>query len=305
MKKTVAIVALCLLASALLMVWGAREVPAGDEGPAARYVLLLEEDSGTAIMQLKQGAQTAASELGAEWSTQVAEQREPPAEALVAMASRLVEEGVSGLVLSPSAPETVAAVREIAGARGIPVVCVGADAPGADASVLTDPAAEGRLLVEACLAAPSVAADQVTVLMADDAVCHARLEGIRALLTPAAILVEDADGAARALSALPQGTPVLVLDAQLALAAAQSHGDALLLWGVDPGDDRVPLLAAGQLQGIVVEMPYAQGYQAVMALDGLRQGQPVPQTVHSASRLVTRQTMYLSENVKLMFPLLQ
>lgn len=84
------------------------------------------------------------------------------------------------------------------------------------------------------------------------------------------------------------------------LAAMREAGELTApLVGMDPGEERVQLMAEGAVDGLAVETPYALGYMAMqMALSGETEACLLPY------KLVVPSEMYDAKNVKLMFPLL-
>ena len=77
MKKPYVVAFLCAALSAALLVWGFQGPDAREELPAVVFAMALTEDKGTAIMQFKQGAQTAAEELGVILSLYTTEESAP------------------------------------------------------------------------------------------------------------------------------------------------------------------------------------------------------------------------------------
>lgn len=291
MKKIVILVIVCVLASAGLMVWGFHENQNTRTEAPPQYALLTTLDRGTVMMQLKQGAQTAAEAAGATLSILTTEEGQPPDTHLVAMVEGLAESGIDGIILPPCGDEAFAQIRQITRDKGIPLLCLWADEAEADAFIATDYHAQGVLLAEA-------AGQAEAVLAGEGMQSQQRLAGIRSVLGESIPVYQDA----AALSTLPEGSTLLVTDAGLTDAAAALP---LHLWGIDPGDTRVTLLESGAAQGLVMELPYAQGYQAVDLLHALHKREDAPRYLYTESRMVTAETMYDSENVKLVFPLLQ
>ena len=84
------------------------------------------------------------------------------------------------------------------------------------------------------------------------------------------------------------------------LAAMREAGELTApLVGMDPGEERVQLMAEGAVDALAVETPYALGYMAMqMALSGETEACLLPY------KLVVPSEMYDAKNVKLMFPLL-
>lgn len=290
MKKLYVLVAVCILASLALMGWAFYDGGQEQAPTPSRYVMLTMVDRGTAVMQLKQGAQTAADFLGVSLIIEPAVDSEA---SLLARAAVLVEEGVDGILLPPLSDDTLARLREIA--RDIPLLSIWAETPHTDAFVVTDFAAQGKLLADAAQRADAI-------LVGSDTPSSQRLQGILAALGREVPLYPNVDALLKGTTA---GDIVLVADAGMTGALATIAGDRLAIWGIDPGDARVQLLEDGLVQGLVMEMPYAQGYQAVQTLHAIRQNENAERSVYTESRMVTAETMYDAEVVKLVFPLLQ
>lgn len=291
MKKIVILVIVCVVASAGLMVWGFHENQSTRTEAPPHYALLTTLDRGTVVMQLKQGAQTAAEATGAELSILTTEEGDSQDAQLVAMVARLAESGVDGIILPPCGEEAFAQIRKITQERNIPLLCLWMDEAEADAFIVTDYYAQGVLLAES-------AGQADAVLAGEDMQSQLRVEGIRSVLGENIPVYQDV----ASFDALPEGSILLVTDAGLTDSAATL---SLHMWGIDPGDTRVDLLESGAADGLVMELPYAQGYQAVDMLHALHRREDVPHYLYTESRMITAETMYDSENVKLVFPLLQ
>ncbi len=304
MKRTHVVALLCLLATVSLMVWGVRSDEVAATGPKPRYALMLAEDRGTAPLQFKQGAQTAADALRAALVTYTAEPDTPAGPQLLAMLDSIRAEKVAGIILPPCGADVLAAAQALAREQNIPLVCLWDQRAQATASVVSDREEEGRLLAEA---AASGAAGRVAVFMTGTADEESMLQGAGAVLGDRLDIHRSETMAhmREGLDALAPEDGVIVLNAALVKPLADEAAGRVPVWGVDPGDTRVALLESGFAAGLVMEMPYAQGYLAVEAafLATGFGGEPVRRT--SPCRVVTRETMYLAENVKLVFPLLQ
>lgn len=302
MKRTWITCGVCLALSILLMAIGF----AGSSGDTAMekplYAMIVVDDIGTAVMQQKQGMQTAAAEFGAETRTYTADPNAPLSPQLDAFLAAAGRSGAKGAVLTACNADAAAEAQATADALGIPLVLLSADAPGIVTRVATDYAEQGKLLAEALRS--RAAGGPVAVLTgAEDQAEHARLDGVAMALDDAYTVYAVAPGRPLEvlLETLPANAQVLALTGSLTEEAASILAGRLPVWGVDPGDARVALLASGAAEGLVMDMPYAQGYLAVAALHG----SAMSDVVYSPSRVVDRETMYLSENVKLVFPLLQ
>ncbi len=302
MKKTHWLAAFCLLATIGLMIWGIGDQSGEAVGAKKRFALILAEDRGTAALQFKQGAQTAADAAHVSLLTYTAEPGAPVAPQLLSMLESIRQERVAGLILPPCEPEVSAAAQAMAKALDIPLVCLWQPQSEATACVVNDWQANGRLLAQA-------AGDRSgfsLVFMTGDAHEEAMLLGIQDVLgsveahrneTPAQLYA--------AYDALTPNDRVFVLNPALVRLLGTYGMGRVPLYGVDPGEPRVFLLEEGAALGLLMEMPYAQGYLAVTALLEAKGFGGTPIAKASPSRVVTRETMYLAENVKLVFPLLQ
>jgi hypothetical protein len=142
----------------------------------------------------------------------------------------------------------------------------------------------------------------------DTPLARARLRGVESVLGPIGDLrVGDARAAPAAMPPLNARLVVLTPAWTRALDAVEmlrGAGPSPPLWGMDPGDGRVALLQS-RGGGLLMEMPYARGYLAVKTAYAWVAEQNPPRAVWAPSRVVTPDTMYRTENIKLMFPLLQ
>lgn len=299
MRKPYLVAGLCLLLTVALLAWGFQGQDIAESPLSARYAMVLTEDKGTAVMQFKQGAMTAAEELGIALSVYTTDQGSPADEQIKGWLAQLDAQAVQALILPPCQQETFALASELAKKKRAPLVVVGQEEKTVAASVLFDPVGQGRALGEALRAKdPS---RQVAVFLDDSAQAQARLDGLREAAQEIGYLFTgrpDDTG-----WAIPPDMPVVALTPEW--SRALSEEGARSLWAVDPGDDRVALLQRGKMEGILMDMPYALGYLAVVTAYEQAGGGEAPRAVHAPSRMVTPETMYLSENIKLMFPLLQ
>ena len=299
MNKAWFISAACLLLAAGLMAWGFSghsEAPAGGE----RFYALLADDLGTEVLQLKHGAQEAANELGAEIQFLTAARNQPLELAYLEKLEEVAQARPDGIILPAGAESTLPRALEIGKAQGFPVVCLFETGEAGAISVVTDFEALGVMLGESALNRGDVG--EAVALLTGEPWEELVLKGLRDRLPRAeGVRVDGKIMVAERVAALAPGSAVFALNPQLTLRLAAVAGSRQC-WGLDPGDARVALLADGVMQGLAFQMPYAQGYQAVREAHGKRMeahGVMVP------SRVVTRENMYHSENVKLMFPLLQ
>lgn len=303
MRKTLIVSILCITLCVVLMAWGLRAEPETQETPVPVYILVLTEDKGTDIMQLKQGAQTAADEINARLQILTLEQDGEAGPQLTALLDGLTTE-LDGFILPSDNTQTITKTGELS----IPWVSLWAETPLAGAWIISDYVEMGRLMAQAHLAMADIQANSaVAVFMSGTDREEAILEGLRAELK-GDISIYQGDSVsemARNLQTLPADTCVFTLRGDITEALASASGGRFAVWGVDPGENRVSLLEDGLVLGLAMEMPYAQGYLALTKLHEVAKDGRTPGQVYSPCRVVTRETMYLPENVKLVFPLLQ
>ena len=299
MNKTWFISAACLLLAVSLMVWGLSG-RSEDYAEGARFYALLADDLGTEVLQLKHGAQEAADELGAEIEFLTAARNQPLEQAYLEKLEEVARAQPDGIILPAGAESTLVRALEIGIMLGIPVVCLFDTEEAGAVSVMTDFEALGRMMGVNALNAGDVG--EAVALLTGEPREERMLKGLRDKIPHVEeIRVDGKTIVAEQVAALGSEAALFALSPQLTLRLAAAAGERRC-WGMDPGDVRVTLLADGIMYGLAFQMPYAQGYQAIRAAYDKRME---VRSVVVPSRIVTRETMYLSENVKLMFPLLQ
>jgi len=296
MKKPGVISLVCVLAAIAMFIWGFNLQPPEPVVSESRYALLIDNDTGAFLMQLRKGLQEAASIQGSRVSVQNLSAN------ISAQAAELSASGVTAVILLLVHPEPMLlALAE----SGMPVVVVGQTING-QVCVTGDDSAAGQVLVERAL---SVAIPSRVLVIADeeDSRSRARMESIQDTLKHSRLQTllwsEDVS--------IPTDFDVLVAMSRRstrALADAMASGllpNGCMILGVDTGDNRALDLEGGLVSGLVVDNPYAMGYIALEKARMLANGNLPPSLYACEMPLIDRQNMYLIENVKLVFPLLQ
>lgn len=297
MKKPVILSILCVAASLFLLLWGFNEPSNTETPPQKKYVLLIEDDTGTFLMQLRKGLQEGAAQQDARLAVETAGP-DPRAQA-----NDLAAQGYSAalLLLSDPAPMLAACAES-----GVPTLVVGQSIRG-QVCVLSSDETAGQLLMHRAL---TLSPDHSRVaLLTSDSDSHAKARGQGA----------EALGSRYTVSSLPwQGDLAALTGYQVLVAAdpaqtillADAKRDgllpaSLLVLGVDTGDRRVTDLESGLVTAMVMDSPYAMGYLALEKARLLAQGDLSP-SIHTVTpTLIDLKNMYLAENVKMVFPLLQ
>lgn len=282
MRKSILISTAMVLGVLALLLFGLAPEPAADALPPGPVVLLVEDDTGAFLLQVKQGAQQAAAQAGCELIQETA-----AGNTLRETVDQWARRGTTAALLLMEDEDLC---REAAAAfqhAGVPVVTLAGETEEGASAVMNQRQA-GELLA-------GFAGSEGRVYLFGDA--PERLAGALGVLDPERVAAEPA--------ALPQpGEQASVLaltgEATQRLAALKSEGVFTApLAGMDPGEERVALMASGAVDALVLETPYAMGYAAMeMALAGETSPQMLPY------RLVPREEMYEAQHVKLMFPLL-
>jgi ABC-type sugar transport system substrate-binding protein len=281
MKKSLVFSAVLVVCALLVMFFGFDAAAPSAPKDAGPMVLMVSNDTGAFLLQLRQGAQQAATEAGSTLSLEIV-----TAETLPSAAAKWAGRGAeAALLLLADDPLLQQAQAELQ-AQNIPAVVIagqGENAPG----IAGDAYQSGRLLGEFAKAYERV------YLLGD---APQRRQGALDMLAQEAVILDGS------LPSPGENACVLALTEaetrRLADLKAQG-GLSATLAGVDPGEERVALMEQGLVAALVCQSPYAMGYAAANAA-----------LSHSADvtlvpwRLVLSDEMYAAENVKLMFPLL-
>ncbi|MDD3337088.1 MAG: hypothetical protein PHI98_16520 [Eubacteriales bacterium] len=285
MKKPIMISAFCIALAAALLFWGFRwsgSIPPQEE---KTYGLTIQSDTGSYVMQLRKGMQQAADELGVRLE-------------VYTQSEARQADGLAGAVLWLEQPSAEA---ERLKSLGIPVSIVGQTLPGF-ACVLGDAESAGKQLA---LYALSQADKAHIVLLTDD------VDEGAAARSRAALAVAKAENVA-ILGYLPDmGLPencdlVVTVSQRATLDMIQRKRNQTfkgMVLGVDTGESRSYDLEEGVIDAMALDSPYAIGYLALYQAYGLANGDSVSND-YAKVLLATRENMYLSENVKQVFPLL-
>ena len=284
MKKPIIISILCVALTVVVLLWGFQQRETNAPVNREHYALLIESDTGSFVMQLRRGMQQAANEAGAELSIYTPDHFSQ-AQALSGVVIWL-KDSAAGLRLLGDTPAVVVN-QNLADA-----VCVQSDDQSAGKQLLryalAHCAPEGVLLIRDD-------EDARATERSDAAEAVARESGVQTLLYEEGLRLPDDCAYAVATSRR----------ATLALAEQKRTGlFGGYLLGVDTGDRRVNDLEAGLVEAMALDSPYAMGYLAFEQARMLASGFPAEGAL-TRVLLATRDNMYLAENVKQVFPLLQ
>lgn len=281
MKKLLFLSLVCLAGAAALMLTTLNQSADTARAGEARHVALLAADeTGTFYMQLKQGARDAAENLNAALSVEIMDETD-----LSAQARALAQDGIETAIVYAE-DETLAAEAAAAlGGAGVASVTLLWDA--GDRAILPDVRADAQALADAALDAGCVQA----LMVGDNADLAAAFAEV---WTGEILTATDIDSAD-----VRPGDCAVALTGE-ATKAAMTRSAGIPLFGVDTGETRAEDLETGKIDGLLLSRPYVVGYRAVEA--ALAGG---TDDVYVSAKLVTPATMYLPENVSIVYPLIQ
>ena len=297
MKRPFVISFLCLLGAFALLVWGFAPQPMQQATDEKRYVLLMESDTGTFVMQLRKGMQEAAALQGAQLAVQIVQP-----EQMEVQAAALAEDAPAAVLLLLTDPQPM--MDRLADAK-IPAIVVGQLLPGY-ACVASDDEKAGAELTARALA---LAEPTGVLWLSDesDARANARVQGAqKAFANQEFSVLPWQEG----MAVPTEYSVVIASSSRVTRALADAKAEGILsgagrVLGVDTGDSRVRDLERGWVSVMAMDSPYAMGYLAVEKCHLLADN-PQAEGSHACEvTLIDSENMYGSENVKMVFPLLQ
>jgi len=321
MKKRIWFSVFCVLLAVFFLWWGIRPVVSTTtEEEADTVALLLDTDIGTTALQIKQGAKLAAKEQKMELLTTTADDAGSAAHGQAETMMELLAKNVAAILLVPVEGEDLSQALDAAARQKVPVLTLGEtlDADGVACAIGSDNEEVGALAARALL--EKLAGPGSVILITggqDDAAAAARLKSAET------VLEADEDLTILCRTPLWTDTPEEVLT----LLAGYQHVDGILcltdddtetvakamgrlerhicLVGMDCGQNRATYMENRQVDAMVLGMPYAMGYLGVQFAAGALAGDEVPERFDTESRVIDLNNMYLPENQKLAFPILQ
>ncbi|HUZ17086.1 MAG TPA: substrate-binding domain-containing protein [Spirochaetia bacterium] len=83
------------------------------------------------------------------------------------------------------------------------------------------------------------------------------------------------------------------------------YGGRVKIVGFDSAVDEIKRLEDGTIEALVVQKPFNMGYVGIQTIVELFYGERVAKFIDTGSNLIRRDTMYTTENEKLLFPFMQ
>ncbi len=321
MKKHVLFSLLLVALAALALIWGLSPVVnTRTQVTSGTVALLLDTDIGAGALQMKQGAKQAAREQKVDLITATADYSGDAAQSQAELMMQLLERNVKALILVPVQGADLTEAFQEAERRKVPVLTLG-EAPmngGSACTISANHQAAGALAAKALLSHMDKPG-RVLMITGDEADVAADLRRMGAMpvldaeedlqiVTETPLNGKTADDVLALLERNPQVNGILVLTETgtetCALAMGRSQADIPLV-GMDCGQNRNLYLESGQVDAMVLGMPFAMGYLGVQFAMQALSGQGMPAWYYTESRVIDKENMYLPENQKLAFPLLQ
>lgn len=307
MKRPVIICVLCLLASLAVILFGFHSTQAKTPTKAQTITLLTQEDTGSFLLQLRYGAEAAATEAGDKLSITTLNRDDPAAQI-----AGLSADGVAAILLYGSDDALVRQVKQACVDAGLPLALLDWDDTHG-ASVATDETQAGALAAQQV---QTLGASSVVFLTDGSLTAAKHMRGVTETLGDSLIAVASWDGWATA-TALPDavkkltdgGACVIALTGDATLAAVRLQANGLLgatnpIIGMDPGSNRVSLIEDGAVSALILPVPYTMGYRGYRLAETMLGGGNA-ESVLVEPKLITLANLYSPENVKVAFPLLQ
>ncbi len=321
MKKHVLFSLLLVALAALALIWGLSPVVnTRTQVTGGTVALLLDTDIGAGALQMKQGAKQAAREQKVDLITATADYSGDAAQSQAELMMQLLERNVKALILVPVQGADLAEAFQEAERRKVPVLTLG-EVPmngGSACTISANHQSAGALAAKALISRMQKPG-RVLLITGDEADVAADLRRMEAMpvldaeedlqiVTETPLNGKTADDVLALLERNPQVNGILVLTETgtetCALAMGRSQADIPLV-GMDCGQNRNLYLESGQVDAMVLGMPFAMGYLGVQFAMQALSGQGMPAWYYTESRVIDKENMYLPENQKLAFPLLQ
>ena len=311
----------CVALAALVLWWGVQPTANTQaEVQSDTVALLLDTDIGTGALQMKLGAKLAAKERQLDLITAAPDYAGGTVLSQAALMEQLLEKNVKAILLVPVSGEDLSKPLALAAQRKVPVLSLGDGAnPGNIACVISGDSEQAgemaaatlleRLPAEAhILLITGTAEDTAAALCLKGAQRALGTEGSPSVLRTVALDGQTPDDVLTLLALYPHADGILCLTGEATEIAAKAMSRTtreIVLVGMDCGQNRTTYLENRQVDAMVLGMPFAMGYLGVQFASQAIAGKEIPARYGTESRVIDLDNMYLPENQKLVFPMLQ
>ncbi len=321
MKRNTWLALLCVVLAAVILWWGfSPKQNMETKTVGTTIALILDTDIGFSALQLKQGVKQAAKERGLDTLISAPDYAGSQVISQADLILESLEEGAKAILLVPSRNENVTEALETAAELGVPVLSLREtlDAQQIVCTISDDHQNAGAMAARALLDRLGPSGGTLLVLGEEGGNTFAlTLKGAKQVLGewgegPVMYQIaqsgEELPNIPEIIEAHPEITGILCLTGEYTETAAKVMSrikQDLVLVGMDCGQNRTTYLEKKQVDAMVLGMPFAMGYLGVQfALDRLN-GKTLPVNYYTESRVIDSDNMYLPENQKLAFPMVQ
>ncbi len=321
MRKHVIVSILCVLLAVLTLIWGLTPITSTHTQVSGGTVaLLLDTDIGAGALQMKQGAKQAAKEQKVELITATADYSANAAQSQADLMMQLLSRNVKAVLLVPVQGADLSEPLKEAERRKVPVLTLG-ETPilgGTACTISANHEEAGALAAQALLDRLTVPGRALLLTgdAADDAAALRKKGTMKVLegksdfqvLREASLDGKSPDDVLAILQSSREINCILALTGNATETCALAMGRYAMdipLVGMDCGQNRNLYLENGQVDAMVLGMPFAMGYLGVQFAMQALSGKDIPDWYFTESRVIDNENMYLPENQKLAFPLLQ
>ncbi len=321
MRRHVWISILCVLLAGVTLWWGLNPVISTEAQVEANIVaLVLDTDIGTGALQMKQGAKLAAKEQQVELLTAAPDYAGGLAISQAELLKQQIEKNVKAVILVPVKGEDLTGALLLAAERNVPVLTLGEGATDGEiaCTIGGDSQKAGELAAQALLTRLETPGrillitgedgDDAAALRLSGALPVLKADGALSILLQTPLKGRTADDMLALMDAYPDLNGMLCLTGESTEVAAKAMGrrhQSICLVGMDCGQNGTTYLENRQVDAMVLGMPFAMGYLGVQFAVKALAGEKVPRQYFTESRVIDLENMYLPENQKLAFPLLQ
>jgi ribose transport system substrate-binding protein len=311
----------CVLLAVFFLWWGVNPIVSTTADVQTDTVaLLLDTDIGTTALQMKQGAKLAAKEQKLELLTAAPDYAGSTVVRQADLMMELLSKNVSAILLVPVKGEDLTAALAAAAQQKVPVLTLGEtlSTQGVTCAIGDDDEAVGALAAQALLARLQGAGKIILITGEEtDRAAAQRLQGAMGVLDAQEDLTvvsrttlagQTPEELLALLAAFPDTNGILCLTNNNTEIAAKAVGrleQDICLVGLDCGQNRTTYMENRQVDAMVLGMPYAMGYLGVQFSATALAGGSIPTQYYTESRVIDLRNMYLPENQKLAFPILQ
>ncbi|WP_276355491.1 substrate-binding domain-containing protein [Cohnella caldifontis] len=298
------------------------EIPSAED--SQKEIALIAKSRGEFWSTVKMGAEAAAKELGVKLTFDAPEQ-ETDVAGQIDRVNRYLAYGVDGMVIAASDYERLAAPAESAESRGVPVVAIESEIDsgkirsfvGIDNYEAGRQAArkmkeiatgQGRFLILGYLKGARNTEERERGIL-DEWAGDPDILAVRT--APCSLDAHQcADMVKDLIAREGPFDGILALNASAAAGAAEQISrmkriGGIKLVGFDNSPEELEWLQEGVIQATVIQNPFSIGYLGVKTAVEALEHKPVEKRIDTGTKVIDAESMFWSDNQKLLFPFVQ